>query len=465
MADQTISETTLADGKVRYELGQPNWVNRRIPDIRNRSSTVQLAESRLIDIVILGDGFTAAGDFRAALVDWLDAFYTLTVYDFFAGAFRIRAMYTPSNEPASTARDSYYRCRVNDDETGISMEDDWWESSNADGTVFRERFWESVDAFADVNLRRYSTDLNLGSNQAIGNWLRGIHRNLVVSMLVRTAASSNVSGMARNVPQPSPNQSRKVRVAFGANTIHEFSHAFGLLSDEYIDGRETENSRVNPETPSVFTLSNLSYSDRDDSVPWLHHSPCGKFRRTASGNEPSPLVGWLWVGGGVHRGAWHAEYRCLMNGSHDNFQFTQVTAEDPTANADGTYTDETGASLRDRDRFCAWCQELVAIRILEKTDQLLEAGDPADPTEQGTTWHARWVGVLRSKYDELFGVAQQVQDAEAQYAAMTPGRNGEPLWLSDLYSVPKASSSPASVPVTMLSDDELYLAVGYSAIP
>jgi hypothetical protein len=48
--------------------------------------------------------------------------------------------------------------------------------------------------------------------------------------------------------------------------------------------------------------------------------------------------------------------------------FTQVAAEDPTANADGTYTDETGADLRDRERFCLWCQEIVTLRILEKTD-------------------------------------------------------------------------------------------------
>ena len=98
----------------------------------------------------------------------------------------------------------------------------------------------------DVNLRRYSVQLDLGSNLAIGNWLRDIYRNLVVSMLVRTAATPNVSGMARDVPREPPDQARGARVAFGANTIHEFSHAFGLLSDEYIDGRGTQSTRSNP---------------------------------------------------------------------------------------------------------------------------------------------------------------------------------------------------------------------------
>jgi hypothetical protein len=465
MADQTVAETALAGGRIRYELGRPNWEDRRLPDIREPGSTVQIPESGLVDVVILGDGFTSAADFRAALVDWLAAFYTVTVYDLFAGAFRIRALYTPSAEAASTDRDSYYSCSVNDDEVGISEDGNWWSSNDAKGILFRQRLWEAVDSFADVNLRRYSTQLNLGSNHAIGNWLRDIYRNLVVSMLVRTAATPNVSGMARDVPRESPDQGRRVRVAFGANSIHEFSHAFGLLSDEYIDGRGTNSTRSNPATPSVFTLSNLSYTNRDDSVPWLHLAPTGRFRRTASGTEPSPLAGWLWVGGVKHTGVWHAEYRCLMNGRHDNFAFTQVTSNDPTANADGTYTDENGAMLRDTDRFCLWCQEVVVLRILEKTDQLVEPGDPSDPTEQGRAWYVRWVDQLREKYYELVDVDQQVLDAEARYAALNPGRNGEPLWQSDLYIVPRASSTQASRPVPGLADDELYLVLGYAAIP
>src|SRR3954464_5844403 len=114
MANKTITETTLDGGGVRYELGQPNWADRRIPDIRQRGSTIRIAEDRLIDIVVLGDGFTDAADFRAALVDWLDDFYHLAVYDRFAGAFRIRALHMPSDELASTDRRSYYRCRVSD---------------------------------------------------------------------------------------------------------------------------------------------------------------------------------------------------------------------------------------------------------------------------------------------------------------------------------------------------------------
>ena len=221
-------------------------------------------------------------------------------------------------------------------------------------------------------------------------------------------------------------------------------------------------------------MSNLTYSDRVDDVPWVHLSPCGWHGRTASGQAPSPLVGWLWVGGrGVHLGVWHSEYRCLMNGKHDNFQFTQIDAEDLTANADGTYTNENGADLRywpppdPPPDFCLWCQEIVTLRILEKTDQLLEDGDPGDVTSQGIVWYARWLERLRSNYYQLFDVAQQITDAEARYAGLTPapGRNGEPLWQSDLYSVPKAAAAGPASPVPPASDDELFLLTGFAAIP
>jgi hypothetical protein len=543
MADLSITQTPLAGGKIRYTLGQPNWQDRRIPDIRRPGSTVQIEQERLIDVIILGDGFTSSSDFRKALKEWLDNFYAIKVYDLFAGCLRIRALYTPSAEPASMDRRSYYRCLLSDDGHSI-VKDDWWKANDSDGVAFREAFWESVDTFADANTRRYPLDLDVGSSdpekQAITNdHLQDVYRNLVVSLLVRSVVENDQgneevfcpSGFSRDVYRPAPDQSRHVRVGFGCHEIHEFSHAFGFLSDEYINGRacqdieqrlsdlksEKQNverglegpppltgkargialenlanieaqiamqdanlascldesikglgstsTRVDPATSSVFSLSNLRYSNSVDDVPWVHLSPCGWQGRTASGPEPSPLVGWLWVGGGVHLGVWHSEYKCLMNGRHDNFWFTQVAAEDPTANPDGTYTEEEGADLRDRERFCLWCQEIVTLRILEKTDQLLEEGDPADVTSQGITWYARWCKRLRSNYYQLFDVAQQIADAEARYASLTPGRNGEPLWQSDLYSVPKAAPAGPASPVPPASDDEVFLLTGFAAIP
>ena len=443
MLDKTISETALGDGRVRYTLGAGNWNERRIPDIRNPGGTVVIPENRLLDVIILGDGYTTAACFRDALEEWLDDFYALRVYELFAGALRVRALYTPSTEAASSQRDSFYRTKI-DPVEGWITNDDWWLANDADGIAFRTNLWAGVDTFADHNTRRYPLDLTVGTGQAItDDRLRDLYRNLTVSLLVKTEDTGHPSGFTRDIARPAPDQSRRVRVGFGANEIHEFSHAFGLLSDEYINGRGKGNdeNRVNPERKSVFSLSNLSYSDREDEVPWLHLSPGGDEPRSAGGDDPSPVVGWLWIGGTIEIGAWHSEYRCLMNGRHDNYAFTQVASEDPTANADGTYT---GASLRDGDRLCLWCQEITTLRILERTDQLLEAGDPSGATEQGELWYTRWVDELRDRYWELFDLPSQIAQAEARYAELTPGRNGEPLWQSDLCSVPKASPRTAN---------------------
>jgi IgA Peptidase M64 len=457
MIDLTISPTPLGDGRIRYTLGRANWQDRRIPDLRRPGATVTIPEDRMVDIVILGDGFTTTAQFESSLAEWLADFYALKVYEVYAGCLRIRALYTPSSEPASADRGSFYRSLVKEDGSGLDM-DEWWSAGDPDGDAFVEAFWTGVDTFADVNTRCYPLDLEVGTNQAITDGLlRDLYRNLVVSFLVRTATTVHPSGFCRDVARPAPNTTRRVRVGFGANEIHEFGHAFGLLADEYINGRGTVSTRVNPATPSVFSLSNLTYSSRLDGVPWVHLSPGGWQIRSASGEEPSPLAGWLWVGGSVHNGVWHSEYRCLMNGSHDNFEFTQIAADDPTANTDGTYTDENGAGLRDSDRFCLWCQEIVAIRILERTDQLLQAGDPGDTTAQGVVWYDRWIGELRADYQRLFDVAQQIDDNEARYAGLNPGAGGEPLWRSDLYSVPTAIPPGPASAVPPLADEELLL--------
>ena len=156
--------------------------------------------------------------------------------------------------------------------------------------------------------------------------------------------------------------------------------------------------------------------------------------------NPSPLVGWLWIGGGVHHGVWHSEYRCLMNGGHDNFPFTQNASQDPTDRQPTAPTaDETSAGLRDNDRLCLWCQELVTLRILEKTDQLLKAAT-RDVTAQGIVWYTGGSTGSDANYYALFDVARQIADNEARYAASFPGPSGEPLWQSDLYSVPTAAA-------------------------
>src|SRR6185312_4107767 len=167
------------------------------------------------------------------------AFFAVGVYAAFAGAFRIRAVHAPSDAPVSTDRRSHYRVKPTSGGTGVAK-DGWVTGTGADDSTFRARLWESVDAVAagGLNLRRYSPALAVGDAFAIRDrHLRDTYRNLVVAMLVRTADDPNVSGMTTNVPRD-PAAALNGRVAFGANAVHEFSHAFGFLSDEYVDGRE-----------------------------------------------------------------------------------------------------------------------------------------------------------------------------------------------------------------------------------
>ncbi|HHJ15495.1 MAG TPA: hypothetical protein ENJ80_02240 [Gammaproteobacteria bacterium] len=435
MADTSVvAGPARTDGSIPYEIGKVNWKDRTIPDIRNPSAQVQIEENRLIDVVILGDGFTCQEDFESLLAGWIDSFYDLKVYDLFRGVFRIRALYRESPEYASKDRNSYYRVKVDNDGIRVSG-GSWWRGDTGAALAFRERLFADVDSFPGINLRRYPDGLSFDEgNTAIGDWVFGMYRNLVVCMLVKTEKRNNASGWALRVTRPSPDNDKMVRVAVGANAIHEFSHAFGLLSDEYIKERETVSSRVNPRRENILNCSNLSFSSKYSEVPWLHLSPWGRISRQAAGNEASPVLGWLWVGGNRHRGVWHAEYRCLMNGRSNNFQFTQDAASDPTAQPDGVYQNDKGADLRDKSRFCLWCQELVCMRILERTDQLQEPTDPADFVERGQIWYARWKSELRDNYWSLFGVSEQIRDYEAAYAGMRVGPAGEALEMSDLYA-------------------------------
>jgi hypothetical protein len=445
MADMSVSAgAARVDGSVPYELGKPNWQARRIPDIGDPSQSSRILESRLCDVLILGDGFQSQAEFETQLVSWIRSFYALTVYDVFRGAFRVRALYRHSAQRASPSRGSYYRVSI---DAGKVAAGEWWEGTSDDDVTFRQRVFEDVDSFPDVNLRRYPSGLSFGGqNTYMGDWLFGLYRNLVVAMLVHTDSDPTPSGryfrIARDPDADRDRGSDPVTLmvaAGGSSAIHEFSHAFGLLTDEYIKDRGRSTTRVNPARPSIFSLTNVSYSDKYAEAPWLHLSPWGHDPRQAGGDEPSPVVGWLWVGGSSQLRVWHSEYRCLMNGGGSNFAFTQDASSDPTAGPDGIYgAGDDGAWLRDPARFCLWCQEVVTVRILERTGQFDSTADPTDFLKKGEYWYSRWTTALRGNYWRLFDVSTQIRDSEARYAAMHPGANGERLDASDLYTTFRA---------------------------
>ena len=486
MADLSIvnldpSKTDL----VRYDLGPGNWRPSGggpwVPNLTRPGEIVRLADDQVIDVLILGDGYETRTSFESQLTSWLTNFLAVEVYDRFAGAFRIRALYTRSTVPCSTARDSFYRVAIGSsgDDEGDVASGGWESEGGSDNVRFRRQLFDAIDTFT-LNRRLYPIDLEVGGDDTvIHNQLARMYSNLVVVMLVRTASSNNTSGRTRSVPDtrnpaldpPNPLW-RTVNVAFGSDSLHEFGHAFAYLEDEYISRRGSHAGRSNPDRGSLFTLSNLSFSDRLDHVPWQHLSPWGLEPRQAANGRPSPLVGWLWRGGEDDLGVWHAEYHCLMNGRHKNYAYTSNESLDPTGpdaslmTADLRFRRIVTASAMIPPRYCLWCQEIVAARILEKTGQLAASDDPDDIDARGRRWYDRWVGRWRGRYWSAFNLPQQIRDREALYAnpASEPDTFSEireasgsfkSIEKSDLYKPFAATTRPATSSPAL--DDDVLL--------
>jgi hypothetical protein len=484
MADHTITALDPSSSDVvRYEIGRANWAPTSedghgwIPDLfQGGTGTVRLTEDQIIDVLILGDGYETQRQFRDVLEDWIQDFFRVEVYERFRGVFRIRALFTHSDEPCTTDRKSYYGVKI--DKDGDVARDGWWNESDVAGNTFREKLFTSVDTFT-VNTARYPGSLDVGgSRTVIHNALANMYSNLVVIMLVRrslpdgSSIVSNATGMTRLVIRDQI-QPLYVNVGFGSHSLHEFGHAFAYLEDEYISDRGSNADRDNPSTLSIFTLSNLSFSVKLGDSPWRHLSPWGSMPRQAAGAEPSPIVGWLWRGGEQDDFVWHSEYQCLMNGKHENYAYTTNVENDPTAHPRETCNRfvDGGVDLRWRNppRYCLWCQEIVVLRILEKTGQLLMAGDPESINERGQVWYARWIADGRRRYWDFFNLRTQIRDRETLYASpgSEPGSfcqilNDDgtylPLWRSDLYRVFRGEAVDG-VPPTAADDGEELLMV------
>lgn len=484
MADLTITALDpISAETVRYELGRENWApafedgHSWVPGFLHcESGNVRLNEDQSIDVVILGDGYEAEDQFHSQLDWWLGDFFAVEVYERFRGAFRIRAVFTRSEEPCSVSRNTHYGVKV--DANGKIKRDNWWNADSAKGRRFRRRLFESVERFA-VNWVRYPGNLQVGGGSTVlHNELGGLYSHLVVMMLARSRNKDgniidNATGMTRRVRR---RRGTHLNVGFGSHSLHEFGHAFAYLEDEYISKRGRRAGRANPSNPSVFTLSNLTFGDRLASALWLHISPWGMAPRQAAGAEPSPIVGWLWRGGEQDKKVWHSEYQCLMNGRHQNYAYTSDAAEDPTADPPESCNrfdrEEHGADLRWRNppRYCLWCQEIVVTRILEKTGQLALAGDPGDVNARGRVWYMRWAADGRRRYWNFFDVPGQIREREALYASpgTEPGSfcqiqnedgSYRDLERSDLYRPFDADSREATATGPPGDEEELMMVV------
>ncbi len=341
--------------------GAENWEKPWMPDLRDPSARVPIPLERRIDVLILGDGYLPdeRKEFEDDVQEWYDGFLKLIPWCRFKGAFRVRGLWTPGEGRATPDRRSYYGLPA----TALGVGD-----AGAPGT--RRAIFEAIE--------------RTGCNRTQSG---GLLTHTVVVMLVKNEFGRGPSGMSRALP--SPDGRRSVGVAFSAYTHHEFDPAYGGLRDEYIMQAGSKANRKPPARLSMRDVLNLSYTRELKMLPWAHLSPGSPLNP-----DRNSVVGVLWIGGIAEEGVWHSEARCLMNGSHDNWDLART---------------KRGVSLRDRSRFCFWCEEILAAKTLYKTGMLGDSEDGA------AAWN-RWETQFRPLYHRAFDVPGRIRERNAENA-------------------------------------------------
>ncbi|MHC4543357.1 MAG: hypothetical protein ACYTDW_01330 [Planctomycetota bacterium] len=402
---------------------------RFIPNIET-GGIEPISGDEIIDIIIIGDGYTCPNPLSNCEDDlffndannWYNNLFDpcdgIRPYSFYRKAFRVHAVFEPSNDHASTDRESYFRIKVtcdtdaNDPNKACSLDGSKWyqDGTDTDNIVFRDRLFQAIDdvnAFTSgsLNLTKYPDDMGDFDS------LEGLYRNLVVVILVRgyrdipKTVVGHLGGFAANVEAMTGSPPDKIRVGFGRGWEHEFGHAFAFLKDEYIgdDKRGTTSDGTNPDPcdRSIFNLSNLTYSNARCDLLWPHIAPGGRYNPNVRS-----LIGNLFKGGGNEHGVWHSEYQCLINGGHHNYLCDN---DDPCS---GYY------DLRDAERYCFWCEEVVAVKILEKARQI---GTQVPSVAVGKTWFDHWEDTLRHAYYTHFDIPSLIEEKDACYALFSGG--------------------------------------------
>ncbi|MBW2533932.1 MAG: hypothetical protein JRI55_20755 [Deltaproteobacteria bacterium] len=317
--------------------------------IEQRLHTVILAEGYL-------DTDLAAGTFDDDVDEWHEDLFAIGPYDAYAEAFVVWSLPTASAERISASDPQQAATAFL---VPIASDGDGVQDVPSTGPT-ADRIWAALAAFPFPPVDFYPAGGST-SQQA---------QNLLVHVLVLDpdTGDSGLSGRARRLENPA-DPTERVSVAFAKNLAHEFTHAFARLEDEYLDQAQTNNAEQNAVAVDSAHLSNVVTEPDCATVPWSH-----LLAGTAINPSTDELVGAF----GTAQLGYHAELRCLMNGTHDNAVFY---------GGDGR--------LRASDRMCNYCREVTAFRIVERTHRL------ADPA----TSYAQWVADHRGPFYERFGFA------------------------------------------------------------
>lgn len=398
---------------------------RYIPDITTTADSVQLGPDDIIDIVILGDGYLGYENatFQVHAQQWYNLMFTsggisgIRPYTFYKQAFRVRAVWEPSPGRASVvSRDSsHYRIKIDPSDTSVAS-GEWFDGTSEPNRGFRDSLFKVIDALQDPkDTTRYPSDLDntVYDIQITHDPMANVYSNLYVVMLIRASGNKNPSGRTRQIKKY--DQPQRVQAAFGAYEQHEFGHGFGYLDDEYINDRNAVNvfyRNPSPDLRSVFNLTNINFlptspmyndpDDRcDDMLLWPHLAPGGEYNPRLRS-----LIGNMFTGMDIYEiGVGHSEYKCLLNGGHENY-FCDLEGDNK--------------NLRDRLNMCFWCEEIVAVRILERTHQLERAGDSADINSRGRQWYRLWDDSLRDAYYNYFNIDSLIAVKDSCYNLSCP---------------------------------------------
>jgi hypothetical protein len=328
------------------EVGRENWERPWAPDLRSRSRKIRIDPDRRIDVLILGDGYldNERSRFERDVEAWYREFSSLTPWKQLLGVFRVRGYWTPSATRATDGLGSHYQLA---------------------GTKSNDTTAKNVFAAMEET----------GCNPAGRS---GTLSHTTVIMLIRDARDRNPSGMTRSI---SGLRGTKVRIGFGAYTHHEFGHAYSGLRDEYILGEDSKSDGNTPARQSIFTLTNLSHTVDPERILWRHLMPGSPINP-----DQRSVIGVLWIGGIAEHGAWHSEVRCMMNGTHENWDLDKT---------------RRGVGLRDRKRFCFWCEEVIVAKTWAKLGLL-------GSSSTGTKLYEEWVNKQRANYQSFFNVKTRI---------------------------------------------------------
>jgi hypothetical protein len=304
-----------------------------------------------IHVVVFGEGYTAAdlsaGKYESDLARWYAEVFRVAPLSYFREAFVIWKYPIASNaHPVSDAQaDTYFKIQV----AGGSI------SSSLDSTS--AIMWRTIAGqFPNLPTQYYPSG---------GNTSR-LAKNMTVSFMVydQRYGRSGFSGITTSLANPA-NANQRMATAFALDQHHEFLHALARLGDEYYDEAYGPLSSSSLRQESAY-FSNVVSSAKCDSVPWKHLLYGGEYNKTTDS-----LVGAFGT-----NGRYHAEFKCLLNGWHDNAAL---------------YGGDGG--LRSTDRMCNWCRELTAFRIYERSMVL----------DNTTTSWTTWVAGYRPAFYRIIG--------------------------------------------------------------